>query len=142
MAHAFCQILIIGIMPVGRYSVGIKVSDYIKGNPNPMSTVPVKFLIDIIPIYQTACLSRFVLFLTTIKYHKYIYILLNRPATTGTITNGACAVVPQTFTHQFRGASSATCTSSGITGTGIFFNYQRSLILIILLNIVYMINKL
>ena len=73
MAHAFCQILIIGVMPVGRYSVGIKVSDYIKGNPNPMSTVPVKFLIDVIPVYQTACLSRYVLFLKTIKL-SYIYL--------------------------------------------------------------------
>ena len=76
MAHAFCQILIIGIMPVGRYSVGIKVSDYIKGNPNPMSTVPVKFLIDIIPVYQTACLSRFVLFLTKTNTNYY-YTCLN-----------------------------------------------------------------
>ena len=74
MAHAFCQILIIGLMPVGRYSVGIKVSDYIKGNPNPMSTVPVKFLIDVLPVYQTTCLSRFVLFLKTIKLSPiYLY---------------------------------------------------------------------
>lgn len=44
-------------MPVGRYALGVKVSDYITGNPNPMSTVPAKFLIDVLPD-PTNCLNR------------------------------------------------------------------------------------
>lgn len=62
MAPQFCQILIDGVMPPGRYSVGIKVSDYIKGDPNPLSTVPVKFLIDVLP-GPTNCTYRYVFFL-------------------------------------------------------------------------------
>lgn len=56
MAQSTCMLLIEGVMPLGRYSVGIKVSDYIMGNPNPMSTIPAKFLIDVIP--PNSCISR------------------------------------------------------------------------------------
>ena len=54
-----CWILIEGIMPVGRYALGVKVLDFIKGNPNPLSSVPVKFLIDVIPD-PTSCLTRYI----------------------------------------------------------------------------------
>ena len=57
MAQSTCMLLIEGVMPLGRYSVGIKVSDYIMGNPNPMSTIPAKFLIDVIP--PNSCISRY-----------------------------------------------------------------------------------
>ena len=52
-----CLLLIDGAMTVGTYAVGLKVSDYIAGNPNPMSTVPAKFIVQIMP--DTGCNTRF-----------------------------------------------------------------------------------
>jgi len=57
MVSPYCYIIIDDVMPVGTYAVGIKISDYISGNPNQMSTIPGKFIINIVP--NSKCNNRY-----------------------------------------------------------------------------------
>lgn len=52
-----CYLKTDGAMPAGTYAVSIKVSDYIRGNPTPMSIVPAKFILKILP--DNGCNSRY-----------------------------------------------------------------------------------
>lgn len=52
-----CMVLIDGVMFTGTYAVGVKVSDYILGNPTPMSTIPAKYIVQILP--DNGCNTRF-----------------------------------------------------------------------------------
>lgn len=53
-----CMVLIDTSVNSGTYAVGVKVSDYIRGNPTPMSTVPAKYIIQISP--DTGCNTRYI----------------------------------------------------------------------------------
>ena len=51
-----CAISIDGGIAIGTYAIGIQVSDYIKGSTDPLSSVPAKFLIQVLP--STSCTQK------------------------------------------------------------------------------------
>ena len=48
-----CAISIDGGISIGTYAIGIQISDYIKGSSVPLSTIPVKFIIQVIAASST-----------------------------------------------------------------------------------------
>jgi hypothetical protein len=56
MDEPACMVYVDAVMPVGTYAIGVKVTDYIQGNPTPMSIVPAKFIIQILA--NDACNTR------------------------------------------------------------------------------------
>ena len=55
-----CAISVDGGISVGTYAIGIQISDYIKGSTFPLSTIPVKFIIQVLA--ASTCNQKYYIF--------------------------------------------------------------------------------